>query len=184
MENLRLENFSRTHFGKGAMMSFIKNKPNRDFENFFKIQFVSNFFSLSCLCFGYFPEEPAVAEGKVLHIFSFLFSKKLKAGCESHWKRFCFHWWGQNKQESQMILSRTVPRTDKLSWLAQSLLKSSLRSHESFFTILMVLLLFGVFKFWKLVNLGEGNIKHLWDLGELFFFFFFFPLSFFWFQIL
>lgn len=59
------------------MKSYIKTNPNRYFDNFLKILFVSSFLSLYCFCFGYSPEDPAVAEGKVLHIFSFLLSKNL-----------------------------------------------------------------------------------------------------------
>jgi len=59
------------------MISFVKKNSNNCFGNFSKTLFVASLLSLRCFGLGYSPDEPAVEEGKVFRIFSFLFSKKL-----------------------------------------------------------------------------------------------------------
>lgn len=88
IKNLALECFQEHILEKRPWHLSLKTTPTTILATFFKIHFVSSFVSLYCFCLGYSPEEPAVAEGKVLRIFSCLLSKKLIKHCESHWKRF------------------------------------------------------------------------------------------------
>jgi len=83
-------------------------------------------------------------------------------------------------------ISRSVLGKNKPAFLTrplQSLLKNSLRSHGSFFIILVVLLLFGVLKFCTTVENYEILEKEILNSCELLgslscLFYFFFPFLF------